>query len=364
MRAIVYHGKRDLRVEEAPAPVPGQGELLLEVHAVGVCGTDAAEWQHGPSIYAVPGPHPVTGHSGPLIPGHELSGRVIGVGSGVDGFELGMLVACGAGYVSEADERARDGRPNLASSYATVGLQRHGGLAQYVAVPADSCLDVGPYGLGDDAAALAQPMAIAVHAFHRGRPQPGESALIIGAGGIGAFLTYAASQFGLRVAVADLSPERLEIASALGAEVLLGPDEIADIRRTILAHGLDVGLIYEVTGTEAGLHSSLSVGERSGARIVLAGLHDNPREIDLRRVTLREIEMIGTNAHVCATDLPEAVRLIALRAEGWGDIAPQAFPLEAVVEEAIIPIVERRSTRVKTLIDPWAAAARPTVTNG
>ena len=222
MKAIVYHGKGDLRVETAPDPVPGHGELLLEVHAVGVCGTDAAEWQHGPSIYAVPGPHPVTGHTGPLIPGHELSGRVVGVGDGVDGFEKGTLVACGAGYVSEPGERATNGRPNLAASYATVGLQRHGGFAQYVSVPADSCIDVGPYGLGDDAAALAQPMAIAVHAFHRGRPQPGESALIVGAGGIGAFLTYAASQFGLRVAVADLSLERLKIASALGAEVLLG----------------------------------------------------------------------------------------------------------------------------------------------
>ena len=362
MRAIVYHGKGDLRLEEAPTPVPGQGELLLEVHAVGVCGTDAAEWQHGPSIYAVPGPHPVTGHAGPMIPGHELSGRVVGIGDGVDGFELGMVVACGAGYVSESGEHTTSGRPNLAAAYATVGLQRHGGLAQYVSVPADSCLDVGPYGLGDDAAALAQPMAIAVHSFHRGRPQPGDAALVIGAGGIGAFLTYAACQFGLRVAVADLSPERLEIASALGADVLLGPDEIADLRQALLAHRLDVTLIYEVTGTEAGLRSALGVGEGLGARIVLVGLHHTPREIDLRRITLREIELIGTNAHVCAVDLPEAARLIAQRAEGWGDIAPQAFPLEAVVEEGIIPIVESRSTRVKTLIDPWTSDPRPTVT--
>ena len=111
-----------------------------------MCGTDAAEWQHGPSIYAVPGPHPVTSHAGPLIPGHELSGRVVRVGGGVDGFAQGMLVACGAGYVNGPAEPATRDRPNLAASYATVGLQRHGGLAQYVAVPAETCLDVGPYG--------------------------------------------------------------------------------------------------------------------------------------------------------------------------------------------------------------------------
>jgi (R,R)-butanediol dehydrogenase/meso-butanediol dehydrogenase/diacetyl reductase len=362
MRAVVYHGKNDLRVEDVPVPVPEAGELLLEVHAVGVCGTDAAEWAHGPSIYAFPGPHPVTGHSGPLIPGHELSGRVVARGDGVNGFEEGTLVACGAGYVTDSGELATKGRPNLAGSYATVGLQRHGGLAQYVAVPADCCVDVGPFGLKDDAAALAQPMAIAVHAFHRGRPRPGETALVVGSGGIGAFLIYAASQFGLRVAVADLSHERLEIAKALGAEVLLGPDEIADLGTALAERQFGVELIYEVTGSEAGLASALEMAEPLGARVVLVGLHEDSREIDIRRITLREIELIGTNAHVCGTDLPEAVRLLAQRADGWADIAPEAFPLEAAVDEGIRPIAERRSTRVKTLIDPWTSAPRRTVT--
>jgi (R,R)-butanediol dehydrogenase/meso-butanediol dehydrogenase/diacetyl reductase len=362
MRAAVYHGRRDLRVEEAPEPEPGSGELLIEVHAVGVCGTDAGEWQHGPTIYAVPGPHPVTGHAGPLIPGHELSGRVVEVGDGVESFTKGMLVACGAGYVDGPAEPATSGRPNLAASYATVGLQRHGGLAQYVAVPADACLDVGPYGLSGDAAALAQPMAIAVHALHRARPQAGESALVIGAGGIGAFLAYAASRFGLDVAVADLSDDRLEIAAALGARVRLDSGEIADLARAVCDRGLDVAIVYEVTGTDPGLRSALHVAERLGARVVLVGLHEQPRQIDLRWITLREIELIGTNAHVCGTDLPEAARLLSERVEGWGDIAPEAFPLDLIVEEGIVPIVERRSTRVKTLIDPWAAAPRPTVT--
>jgi (R,R)-butanediol dehydrogenase/meso-butanediol dehydrogenase/diacetyl reductase len=344
-----------------PDPEPGAGELLLQVHAAGVCGTDAAEWQHGPSIYAVPGPHPITGHRGPLIPGHELSGRVVARGSGVLGFDDGTLVACGAGYVTDPNEDLARVRPNMAKSYATVGLQRNGGLAHYVAVPAECCLDVGPFGLNGDAAALAQPMAIAVHSFHRGRPKPGESALVIGAGGIGAFLIYAAVAFGLRVAVADLSTDRLEIAASLGADVLLGPDEIANMEAQLAEHGLVVPLIYEVTGSEAGLRASLRIGEAMGARIVVVGLHDEPRAIDLRRVTLREIELLGTNAHVCGTDLPQAVRLLARRGD-WSDIAPQAFPLDDALDEGIVPIAERRSTRVKTLIDPWVSEPRATLT--
>jgi (R,R)-butanediol dehydrogenase / meso-butanediol dehydrogenase / diacetyl reductase len=359
MRAAVYHGQGDLRVEDVPKPDAGPGELLLEVHSVGVCGTDAAEWQHGPAIYAYPGPHPVTGHSGPLIPGHELSGRVIALGAGVEGFAQGAVVACGAGYVIESDSRSEAGRPNLSRTYATIGLQRHGGLAQYVAVPAEICIDVGPYGLSDDAAALAQPFAIAVHSMRKGRVAPGERVLVIGAGGIGALLIYACAERGAHVTVADLSPERLQIARALGAETLVDPAAAADLPAALAELGSEPQVVFEVTGSDPGLRSALGAAAFGGARLVLTGLHEQPREIDLRHVTLREIELIGTNAHVCDVDLPEAVRLLATRKQGWGDLAPEAFPLEQLLEEGIVPLVERRAPRIKTLIDPWADARRP-----
>jgi (R,R)-butanediol dehydrogenase/meso-butanediol dehydrogenase/diacetyl reductase len=362
VRAAVFYGQHDLRIEDVAVPEPTARELLLEVHAVGICGTDAGEWEHGPAIYAVPGPHPVTGHEGPLIPGHELSGRVVAVGAGAPSFEAGAIVACGAGFVHSDDARVRAGKPNLSSGYATVGLQRHGGLAQYVAVPAEICLDVRPHGLGEDAAALAQPMAIAVHSLRKGRPQPGEHAIVIGAGGIGAFLIYAGVDLGLRVTVADLSSERLEIAHALGAETTIGSDEVADLPVALAARGIEPSLVYEVTGTDSGLRSALAVAEPLGARIVLTGLHGQPRTIDLRRVTLREIELIGTNAHVCDVDLPEALRLLASRLDGWGDVAPEAFPLAELLDEGIVPIAERRARRIKTLIDPWADERRPTDT--
>ena len=97
MRAAVFHGKGDIRYETAPDPAPAPGELLLEVHGVGICGTDSHEFSAGPSQYPIEAPHPVTGHVGPLIPGHELTGRVVAVGAGVDGIELGTIVASGAG---------------------------------------------------------------------------------------------------------------------------------------------------------------------------------------------------------------------------------------------------------------------------
>jgi (R,R)-butanediol dehydrogenase/meso-butanediol dehydrogenase/diacetyl reductase len=264
--------------------------------------------------------------------------------------------------VCDTNAPTRSRRPNLSPAYATIGLQRHGGLAEYVAVPVETCVDVTPYGLTGDAAALAQPMAIAVHSLRRSRPEPGEPAVVIGAGGIGAFLVYAGAQAGIRLAVADLSTERLEIARALGAESPIGPDETDDLGEALASRGIEPTIVFEVTGTEAGLRAALAVSEPAGARIVLVGLHEEPRLIDFRRITLREIELIGTNAHDSDADLSEAVRLLAARPEGWADIAPEAFPLDELVAEGIVPIVERRARRIKTLIDPRASKRRATDT--
>lgn len=360
MRAAVFRGRGDVRVEDVPVPAPGPGELLLEVHAAGICGTDAAEYAAGPQMFPIEVAHPVTGHVGPMIPGHEFGGRVVGLGEGVRGFAQGALVASGAGWSCGHCWQCRRGRTNLCARYATVGLHRNGALAQFTTVPAAACLSVEPYGLDDDAAALAQPMAIAVHALRRGRPEAAEQVLLIGAGGIGAFLTFAAVQHGGQVTVADLDPERLAIAAALGAQRTLqvmpeGPglsEQLADL-------GVVPAVVYEVSGSAAGLEAALAILPHGG-RLVLVGMQKAPREFVLRQLTLTELELIGTNALVFASDLPESLRLLAARPEGWGDVAPVALPLDELVDGGLEPLGQGRSPRIKTLIDPWTRAARPT----
>lgn len=360
MQAAVYHGRRDIRVEEMPVPVPVAGELVLEVHAAGVGGTDAHEYADGPVMYPITQPHPISGHSGPMIPGHEFGGRVVAVGDGVDGFALGDLVASGAGISCGECDRCQLGQTNLCIRYATSGLQRHGGLAQYVAVPASVCLDVGRLGLTDDGAGIVQPMSIAAHSMRRGRPEAGDQGLVIGVGGVGAFLVYALSEMGVDVVAADLDQSRLEIAAALGA----GRTIVASRSEPLAALAPDlVGgppVAYEVSGTKAGLDAAIDI-VRPGGRVVAIGLHHGPVETDLRSVTLRELEVIGTNAHAFDADVPEAARLIASRREGWSDVAPLALPLREMVERALVPLSDGTSSRIKNLIDPWAEQERPTV---
>jgi threonine dehydrogenase-like Zn-dependent dehydrogenase len=115
--------------------------------------------------------------------------------------------------------------------------------------------------------------------------------------------------------------------------------------------------VFEVSGSASGLQQACAIAPR-GARIVAVGVQKAPPAVDMRRLTLDELELIGTVAHVCAEDLPEALRLLAARASGWTDMAPDVLPLHDLMADGILPLAEGRATRIKTLIDPWAQARR------
>ena len=134
-------------------------------------------------------------------------------------------------------------------------------------------------------------------------------------------------------------------------------ERLGDSRATVLNN---VAVAYEVTGSVPGL-AAATASLPAGGRLVLIGLHERPREVDLRAITLAEQEVIGTNAHSCTTDLPEALRMLAARRRDWRDVAPIALSLDRLVEDGIRPLVEGRSDRIKTLVDPWAATSRETI---
>lgn len=355
--AAVYHGQRDVRFEPAPVPAAGPGELLVRVTAVGVCGTDAAEWSNGATQFPIDKPHPVTGHRGPLVIGHEFAGDVVAVGDGVGREWIGRLVAsCGAVPCGMCGP-CRAGRTNQCRSYSAVGLHRHGALSGYVAVPVDSCLDAGAYGLGPDEAALGQPMSIAVHVGRRGRAESGQTAVVIGVGGIGAFLVHTLVQWGLTVIATDVQEERLDVAVELGARHVVhgGDDDVLD--RIRAAAGDEPDVVFEVSGSPAGLRTALALLP-TGGTLVLVGVQKKPVEVVLHPITLREQQIIGTNAMVRETDFPEAMRLVAARRGRWQLLAPRVLPLTDLVSGALEPMSLGRPPAIKTLIDPFATASR------
>src|ERR1700729_3174816 len=143
MRAAVYHGARDVRIEAAPEPgEPGPGEVLIAPSMAAICGTAASEYAHGLHMIPLHQPHPGSGHVGPLILGHEFVGRVDALGDGVEGLAAGDRVVSGAGVSCGECAWCRAGRTNLCATYYTLGLSAAGGLADRVLSPASICVSV------------------------------------------------------------------------------------------------------------------------------------------------------------------------------------------------------------------------------
>ena len=356
MRAAVYHGPRDIRIEAVPRPRPEPGEVLVRVHANGICGTDASEFA-GAQMYPIGHRHPLTGHEGPLIPGHEFAGRIEEIGDGVEGFSLGEPIVTGSALWCGTCAQCQAGRTSICAQHATVGLHRDGGLAEFVRVPAHIVVRAAPFGLGDDVAVLTQPMAIAVHALRRGAPPPGEHVLVIGAGGIGAFLIYVLAQAGARVVAADLSKDRLAIAGRLGAIETVVAGNAATLGKALGTLGFVPTMVFEVTGLEAGFSAAIAAAD-PGGRVVTVGIAKDPLAIDARRVTTKELELIGANALIGREDVPEAARLLALDPGVWGEVAPAVIPLDRVVEDGIVPLLESRAAHIKLLVAPTGPARR------
>lgn len=347
MRAGVLHAAGDLRVEDRPIPEPGPGEVLVRVAVCGVCGSDATEFDRGPVLTTLP-----------VTLGHEFAGTVAALGAGVTGLEVGAAVVCGAGIACGECKPCRNGRTNLCRSYHTAGLQVDGGLAGYVSVPANILFDASASGLTLDTLGLAQPMAIAVHAVRRSGLRAGQDAVVIGVGGIGAFITFAAAATGARVLVVDLSGERLELARRLGATATAIASE-GTLTEQLEAAGMDPDVLFEVSGSAPGLASVLSAA-RPGAVIVPVGIQKADVAVPLGAWTLAEYTIVGTVAHVFRDDIPEAVRLLGTR-DDWSDVAGTVLDLDRVADEALTPLLRGGGTQTKTLIDPWLTGTRPAV---
>lgn len=347
MRAAVLHAVGDLRTDEKPVPEPGVDEVLIRVGVCGVCGSDATEFGRG-LVLAQP----------PVTLGHEFAGVVEAVGPGVSSPPVGATVVCGAGVSCGECKPCRQGRTNLCRSYSTIGFHHDGGLAGYVTAPANIVLDVSDSGLPMDTLGLTQPMAIAVHAVRRSGLKAGQDAVIVGVGGIGAFITFAASATGARVLVVDREQERLELGQRLGAASALLAGS-TPLREKLAELGMDADVFFEVSGSAPGLASVLEAAEQ-GSTIVPVGIQRGEPGLPLGRWTLNEYTIVGTVAHVFKDDFPEAVRLLGTRPD-WSDLAREVIPLDRVADDALQPLIDGTAPQIKTLVDPWISQPRPAV---
>jgi (R,R)-butanediol dehydrogenase/meso-butanediol dehydrogenase/diacetyl reductase len=336
--AAVYHGRRDIRVQEWPAPPnPQAGWVTVAITYCGICGTDIDEYLHGPVVIPT-APHPLTGVRAPLVLGHEGAGVVTasGAGSGIDpGTRVGLENSVGCGHCPACLSGNRQLCPHL----AVMGLMLDGALAEAVNVPASMCAQL-PADLSDEGGALAESLAVAVRAVRRAGIIQRLDVQVFGAGTIGLMAAQVARAAGARsVTLRDPSAKRLARAEAMGFEVAApGPD------------GGRVPVVFECTGTAAGMSDSLSATAKGGTTVVL-GVHDRPREIDLLAMLMDERVVVASLSHGMNEDYLPAIELLHERKVDIEPLITDRVPLRDAVERGFKALVEDPESHLKVLID-------------
>ncbi|GAB3275369.1 NAD(P)-dependent alcohol dehydrogenase [Sinomonas notoginsengisoli] len=294
MRASVLRRQGEVVLDTLDVPALDDDQVLVQVAAVGVCGSDVHYYQHGRI-----GPY-VVDH--PLVLGHELSGRIAAVGKDVDPSRLGQRVAVEPQRPCRTCAQCKAGRYNLCPDiefYATPPID--GAFAEYVRIQNDFAFDI-PDTVSDEAAALIEPLSVGIWACERAGIRPGSRVLIAGAGPIGIIAAQAARAFGAaEVHITDIAQDRLDFALQHGATHALNP-------RTDSVEGLDVDAFIDASGAAAAVRSGIKAVAPAG-KVILVGLGADDVELPVSFIQNREIWLSGVFRYT--NTWPLAIQLVA-----------------------------------------------------
>lgn len=341
MKAAVFHGKQDIRVEDVREPTVENDEVLIKVERAGICGTDLHEYMGGP-IFALPG----------VTLGHEYSGTVVDIRRGVQGFSVGdrvtgiSVTGCVACYC------CRHGLTSLCDTPTFVGLRSPGALASFAAVPA-SALFVVPEGLSLTEAALVEPLGVAFHAVRRGRVAAGESVYIAGAGPIGLGVLQSARAAGAsEIIVSEISPRRRLAALELGATRVIDPtvEDVVSITHSLtFGRGADVS--FDTAGVQAAFDPAIAATRKRG-RFVVVAAWERPASLQMQDYLLRELELIFTFGYESEEEIPQLLKLMARGEIKASPMITSEIKLASIVSAGFEELRHNRDSQVKILIDP------------
>ena len=319
MKALVLEAPMRLSYTEVPTPDPGPGEVLVDVHACGICGSDV---------------HGMDGGTGrrmpPLVMGHEAAGIVAALGPETHGWNVGDRVAFGSTLFCGRCEECRSGRVNLCDTRRILGAstpeqRKDGAFAESVTLPAHVLVRL-PDGVSFEHAALAEPLSVALHAVARAHTGPGESAVVIGTGVIGLLAVQALREAGVDPVIGiDLDLGRLELARSLGARHAFpaGMDGLEQAVRDVTG-GRGAHVAIEAVGIAAAIRTAIGCVRRAG-KVVLVGNLVPDVDIPLQTVITSELTLLGSCA--LAGELGRSLDLLARGAVDVGPLISAVAPL-------------------------------------
>jgi L-iditol 2-dehydrogenase len=324
MRVSRLHGIHDIRLEDLPRPQPGPGEVLLKVASVGVCGSDVHYYEEGRIGDAV-----VTA---PIIMGHEFSAWIAGLGAGVEGLEIGQLVAVEPAIHCGECESCQHGHPNLCPDVRFCGTPPIDGVfAEYTIMPAENCFPL-PMDFGPEEGAMLEPLGIAIHAVDLAHLKPGQTIAVLGAGPIGLLTAAVAKAAGAgEIYMTEPLADRRKFALDYVADVALDPQEtdvVGEIMRLTNGRGVDVA--FEAAGAPETPDQAAAVA-RPGGKVVVAGIPSDDMMTMTASTARRKgltIKLVRRMKHT----YPRAIRLVQ---KGMVDVKPlvtHLFPLQRIAD--------------------------------
>ncbi len=348
MDALVVLEPNRFEIQEVPVPVPGRNEVLCRVRAVSICGTD---------VHLVRGDYPgFWPPAFPFIPGHEWAGEIVALGPGADGYgwAIGDRVAGTSHDACGVCQKCVEGRYNLCENYGVPGLHKQyghnvqGADATYVVQGIKTIFRL-PDSLSFAEGAVIDPASIALHVANRGGVRPGDTVAITGAGAIGLLSADAALVRGAaRVILVERVPGRLAKAAELGFETVDSGsgDPVAAVRA--LTDGLGVDVVLECAGVPATVAMAIGMLRRGG-RCAAVGIPTVGIEIDMQRLVLDELELVGCRA--TAGEMRHVMPLVEQGRIRIRDVMTHQFAL-AEYGQALATFNDPASGAIKIIVAP------------
>jgi len=345
-RCAVWDQDASLSIESRETTLPGPDEVQVQVHSVGICGSDLHFFRG--DFRAAEG----------LVPGHEISGTISAVGGKVrhvkEGDAVGIepLLRCGT------CASCLVGSYNVCADKGFIGIARDGGMAEYACVPG-ICAFKTPGDLAGELVTLAEPLACSVHAFNKASLRTGQTVFILGAGSIGLTGVVAAKAMGANVVLQARHPHQQELGRLLGADEVLGEDDASKqrVRELVRLRAVDVAL-ETVGGAGSTLVQAQTVLRPKGKLVVLGTFTGAQAPIHALHLGQNEIEIVGSLAY-CAdgakVDYRTAMEIIGDAREQIGAMVTHRFPLEQA-NAAFETALDKTSRSVKVLIQPVGAS--------
>ncbi|MCL5110056.1 MAG: NAD(P)-dependent alcohol dehydrogenase [Chloroflexi bacterium] len=341
MKAGVLYKAHDLRLEERPRPAPAPGEVLVQIKAVGICGSDMHLYEEGRIGNTV--------LEQPVVLGHEAAGEVVELGSGVTSLKVGDRVAMEPGIPCRQCAYCKRGEYHLCPDVKFHGVPGNDGyFAEYATIPADFAFKL-PANLDYVQGAMLEPLAVGLQAATEGEVRPGQSVAILGSGPIGLAALQASLVHGAtNVIVVDVVEKRLEMAKELGASHVVNAAHTPAVQEIArLTGGLGADVVLETAGAVPTIQQTLYAARRGGV-VVLVGIASQANvPLDVVRIVRSRMQVRGCFRYV--NQYPVAVSLASTGKVDVRSTVTHSFPIDQLTE-GIEFAIKRKDVAIKCVV--------------